>query len=157
MIAHAVERFPLAEVFTIARGSRTEAEVLSVTISRDGHLGRGECVPYARYGETPASVAAQIDALPGDIDRVALQEALPPGAARNAVDCALWDLEAKTQGVRAWDLAGLPIPGPCITAFTLSLAPPDEMEAAARRHAQRPHLKVKQGTEDDMPRREAVR
>src|SRR5690606_10141079 len=103
------ETFPLARAFTISRGSRTEAQVLTVTVSDGTHRGRGECVPYARYGESLDSVEAQIAALP--LDRAALQEA-PPGAARNAVDCALWDLEAKRAGRRVWELAGLPRPRP---------------------------------------------
>ena len=151
------DTFRLAETFTIARGSRTEAHVLTVTAQDGGHRGWGECVPYARYGETLASVTAEIEGLPQGIDRAGLQEALPPGAARNAVDCALWDLEAKRAGCRAWDLAGLPAPGPEITAFTLSLDTPDNMRAAAAKHAHRPLLKIKLGTPDDMPRLEAVR
>jgi L-Ala-D/L-Glu epimerase len=157
MITVTPESFRLAEVFTISRGSRTEAKVLTVRVERDGVTGRGECVPYARYGESLDSVAAQIAGLPEGITRPDLQHALPPGAARNAVDCALWDWEAKRAGRRAWDLAGLPAPGPVITAFTLSLDTPDRMEAAAARHAHRPLLKIKLGTPDDMPRLEAVR
>ncbi|SDY19914.1 N-acetyl-D-Glu racemase DgcA [Citreimonas salinaria] len=149
--------FRLAQAFTISRGSRTEARVLTVSITRDGVTGRGECVPYARYGETLDSVAAQIEGLDAGIDRAALQQALPAGAARNAVDCALWDLEAKAAGRRVWELAGLPAPGPEITAYTLSLDEPDAMEAQARKHGDRPLLKVKLGTPDDMPRLEAVR
>ena len=149
--------FALAQVFTISRGSRTEAQVLTVTVDRDGVRGWGECVPYARYGETLDSVEAQIAALPGGIDRVALQAAMAPGAARNAVDCALWDWEAKRTGRRAWDLAGLRSPGPEITAYTLSLDTPQNMKAAAARNAHRPLLKIKLGTPDDMPRLEAVR
>ncbi|MEM9474382.1 MAG: N-acetyl-D-Glu racemase DgcA [Pseudomonadota bacterium] len=151
------DTFPLAEAFTISRGSRTEAHVLSVLAEDGAHRGWGECVPYARYGETLDSVTAQIEGLPDGIDRATVQEALPPGAARNAVDCALWDLEAKAAGRRAWDLAGLPAPGPEITAFTLSLDTPDNMRAAAARHAHRPLLKIKLGTADDMARLEAVR
>ena len=146
--------FRLAEAFVISRGSRTEAQVLTVTA--EGR-GRGECVPYARYGETLDSVTAQIAALPGGLSRAGLQEALGPGAARNAVDCALWDWEAKQAGKRVWQLAGLPAPGPVVTAFTLSLDTPDRMRAAAAKHASRPLLKVKLGTPDDMPRLEAVR
>ncbi|MGI1662912.1 N-acetyl-D-Glu racemase DgcA [Palleronia sp. KMU-117] len=151
------ERFRLAEVFTISRGSRTEAQVLTVRVTRDGVTGWGECVPYARYGESLESVTEEILGLPEDIDRDALQTALPPGAARNAVDCALWDWEAKRRGRRVWDLAGLPAPGPEITAFTLSLDTPENMRAAAARNAHRPLLKIKLGTADDMPRLEAVR
>lgn len=149
--------FRLAEVFTISRGSRTEAQVLTVRVTREGVVGQGECVPYARYGETLESVTAQIAGLPEGITRADLQEALPAGAARNAVDCALWDLEAKLAGCRVWELAGLPAPKPEVTAFTLSLAAPEEMQAAAARHAHRPLLKIKLGTPDDMPRLEAVR
>ncbi len=114
-------------------------------------------MPYARYGETLESVTAQIEGLSPSIDRSALQEALPAGAARNAVDCALWDLEAKRSGRRVWDLAGLPQPGPEITAYTLSLDTPEAMRAQAARHAHRPLLKIKLGTPDDMARLEAVR
>lgn len=149
--------FRLAQVFTISRGSRTEAKVLTVRVTRNGVTGWGECVPYARYGETLDSVSAEIQALPSDISRLELQEALPAGAARNAVDCALWDLEAKQLGKRVWDLIGMPAPKPEITAYTLSLATPEAMEAQAREHAFRPLLKIKLGTPDDMPRLEAVR
>jgi L-alanine-DL-glutamate epimerase-like enolase superfamily enzyme len=124
---------------------------------RNGFTGWGECVPYARYGESLESVTAAILALPPDIDRVALQSALPPGAARNAVDCALWDLEAKTAGQRAWQLAGLAAPRPVQIAFTLSLDTPEDMRAQAAQNAHRPLLKIKLGTPDDMPRLEAVR
>ena len=149
--------FQLAEAFTISRGTKTAAEVVTVR-AEDGPLhGYGECVPYARYGETRGSVKAQIKGLPDGITRAALQDALPAGAARNAVDCALWDLEARRAGVRVWELAGLPAPGPEITAFTLSLDTPDEMRRAAQRHRHRPILKIKLGTPDDMPRLEAVR
>ncbi|WP_309664544.1 N-acetyl-D-Glu racemase DgcA [Tabrizicola sp.] len=156
MIRTTADTFRLAQAFTISRGSKTEVRALTVRISRDGATGRGECVPYARYGETLDSVRAQIEALPPDISRAALQTALAPGAARNAVDCALWDLAAKQAGQRVWALAGLPPPGPVVTAFTLSLAPPDQMRAAAVANAQRPVLKIKLGTPDDMPRLEAV-
>lgn len=149
--------FPLAQVFTISRGSRTEAKVLSVKIGRGGVEGWGECVPYARYNETAASVSAQIESLPEAFDRQGLYELLPAGAARNAVDCALWDLEAKQSGQRVWQLAGLPAPGPEITAYTLSLDSPENMRAQAAEHAHRPLLKIKLGTPDDMPRLEAVR
>ena len=151
------ERFGLAEVFTISRGSKTEAAVLTVTIEESGAVGRGECVPYARYGETLASVAAEIEALPDRFTRDALQALLPAGAARNAVDCALWDLAAKQVGKRVWELAGLAAPGPEITAYTLSLGTPQEMRAKAAQHSHRPLLKVKLGTPDDIGRLEAVR
>jgi L-Ala-D/L-Glu epimerase len=149
--------FKLTQVFTISRGSRTEAKVLTVRITRGGVTGWGECVPYARYDETLDSVEAEILGLPDTIDRASLYEALPPGAARNAVDCALWDLEAKQAGKRVWELAGLTAPGPEITAYTLSLDTPEAMQAQAAKNAFRPLLKIKLGTPDDMPRLEAVR
>lgn len=157
MLSVTPDTFRLAQVFTIARGSRTEAKVLTVRAFADGVVGLGECVPYARYDETLDSVTAQIDSLPEGIMRQDLQDALPPGAARNAVDCALWDLAAKQSGTPVWQLAGLPAPRPQITAFTLSLDSPENMRAAAAEHAQRPLLKIKLGTPDDMPRLEAVR
>ncbi len=149
--------FRLAEKFTISRGSRTAAEVLTVTLRDGGHAGRGECVPYGRYGETLASVEAAIAGLPEQFDRAALQGLLPAGAARNASDCALCDLAAKQAGCRVWELAGLAPPGPQVTAFTLSLDSPENMRKAAARHAHRPVLKIKLGTPDDMARLEAVR
>ena len=151
------ETFRLAQVFTISRGSRTEARVLTVRALQAGVTGWGECVPYARYGETLDSVTAQIEGLPEGIDRHRLQEVMDPGAARNAVDCALWDLEAKRAGKRAWHLAGLPAPGPMVTAYTLSLDTPEAMRDQAAKHAHRPLLKIKLGTPDDMARLEAVR
>ena len=149
--------FPLAQVFTISRGSRTEAHVLTVEVSNGGVVGYGECVPYARYDETLDSVIAEIEGLPAELDRVSLQGLLPAGAARNAVDCAIWDLEAKQADKRAWDLAGLPAPGPEITAYTLSLDTPEKMEVQAAENAHRPLLKIKLGTPDDMARLESVR
>lgn len=157
MITVTKDRFALAETFTISRGSKTHADVLTVRIDRGGMVGLGECVPYARYGETLDSVAAQIAALPQGIDRIALQTALPAGAARNAVDCALWDLAAKRAGRRVWEMAGLSAPVPVQTAFTLSLGTPEAMQLAAAQNAHRPILKIKLGTPDDMPRLEAVR
>jgi L-alanine-DL-glutamate epimerase-like enolase superfamily enzyme len=147
------DTFQLAEVFTISRGSRTEAQVLTVHIEKDGHIGRGECVPYARYGETLDSVAAQIE---GFATGTALAD-MPAGAARNAVDCALWDLQAKASGQRAWDIADQPTPDPVTSAYTLSLDTPDNMRTSAAKHAHRPLLKIKLGTPDDMARLEAVR
>ncbi|THH36798.1 dipeptide epimerase [Aliishimia ponticola] len=150
--------FQLAQVFTIARGSRTEAQVLTVRLSDGDAQGWGECVPYARYGETLDSVAAQIEGLPEHFDRAALADLLPAGAARNAVDCALWDMEAKRAGKRVWELAGLSAPGPQITAYTLSLAAPEAMRAQAAENAHRPLLKTKLGGgEVDVARIEAVR
>lgn len=157
MISVQAERFPLAEVFTISRGSKTEAAVVTATVMRNGVSGRGEAVPYARYGESLDSVMAQIEGLPEGISRADLQAALPAGAARNAVDCALWDLAAKTAGKRVWEMAGWAAPAPEITCYTLSLDTPERMQAAAARHADRPILKIKLGTSDDMARLEAVR
>ncbi|EAQ06658.1 Mandelate racemase / muconate lactonizing enzyme [Yoonia vestfoldensis SKA53] len=147
--------FRLAQVFTISRGSRTAAEVLTVTMARQGVAGRGECVPYARYGETLDNVTAQIAGFTGGW--ADLPEALPAGAARNALDCAFWDHAAKQAGKRVWDLLGLPAPRPAITAYTLSLDTPEAMQAQAAQNAHRPLLKIKLGTPDDMARLEAVR
>ena len=147
--------FQLAQVFTISRGSRTQAEVLTVTVSDAGVSGVGECVPYARYGETMDSVSDQVMAFSGDWAR--LPDELPAGAARNALDCALWDHAAKTAGKRVWDLLGLPTPLPEITAYTLSLDTPEAMQRQAAENAMRPLLKIKLGTPDDMARLEAVR
>ena len=148
--------FPLVRAFTISRGSRSEAHVLTATVTDGKTAGRGECVPYARYGETLDSVASQIEDV-GSLDRVALQETLPPGAARNAVDCALWDLEAKRSGQRAWELARLPAPEQVVTAYTISLDTPANMRLAASGNSHRALLKIKLGTPEDMPRLEAVR
>ncbi len=154
--------FKLAGAFRISRGARTEARVVEVRLSAGGATGRGECVPYARYGESVESVVAEIEglrgALEGGLDRAGLQSALPAGAARNALDCAFWDLEAKRAGRPAWALAGLPEPGPEITAYTLSLDDPDKMEAAAGANAHRPLLKIKLGGgAEDVARLRAVR
>lgn len=154
-ISVARDVFQLAQVFTISRGSRTQAEVLTVTVEADGVRGVGECVPYARYGETLDSVAAQIAGFSGSWD--CLPQALPAGAARNALDCAFWDHAAKTAGKRVWELLELPTPRPEITAFTLSLDTPEAMQLQAAQNAFRPLLKIKLGTPDDMARLEAVR
>ncbi len=157
MIQAKVEIFPLAQVFRISRGARTQAEVVSVEINRDHFTGRGECVPYARYNETLESVIQQIESLPADIDRETLQSMLPAGAARNAVDCALWDLESKTLNQPVWKLAGMQMPKQALTAFTLSLDEPENMLKQAKNNSNRPLLKIKLGTPNDMPRLEAVR
>lgn len=153
--------FPLAEAFTISRGSRTQARTVTVTLKRAGYGGHGECVPYARYGETVEGVIGVIsslsEALSQGLDRHGLQDALPPGAARNALDCAFWDLEAKIAGRRAFELAGLAEPVPVQTAFTLSLEEPQVMREKAERNAARPLLKIKLGGEGDLERLEAVR
>ncbi|ABD87013.1 N-acetyl-D-Glu racemase DgcA [Rhodopseudomonas palustris] len=156
-----IERWPIAGAFTISRGSKTEAVVVVAEISRGGYVGRGECVPYARYGETPDATLAMIEALAGPLgrgmDRQALQAALPAGAARNALDCALLDLEAKSSGGRVWDLLGRAAPRPCTTAYTISLGTPEAMAAAAAKAAGRPLLKVKLGGTEDGARIAAVR
>ena len=144
-----IERWPLQRAFTISRGSKTEAVVVVAEIERDGNRGRGEAVPYLRYGETPEGVAAAIaatdDALRGGLDRIGLQSAMPHGAARNALDCAFWDLAAKQAGRAAHDVAALPAPKSVVTAYTISLDSPEAMADAAARAASRPLLKVKLG------------
>lgn len=157
MITVTPDTFSLAQTFTISRGSKTHAHVLTVRVSRDGVTGWGECVPYPRYGDTLEKVTAQIESLPANISRADLQTALPAGSARNAVDCALWDHDAKAAGQRVWQLAGLPAPKPVPIAYTLSLNTPEVMRAEAAKHAHRPILKIKLGTPEDMPRLEAVR
>jgi|TARA_Y100000992_G_scaffold282626_1_gene231276 L-alanine-DL-glutamate epimerase-like enolase superfamily enzyme len=157
LIQAKVEIFPLAHVFRISRGARTQAEVVTVTIEKDGVTGRGECVPYARYNETLESVIKQVESLPADIDKETLQDTLPPGAARNAVDCALWDFECKKRDQRIWKIAGIQVPEQKITAYTLSLDEPKNMFKQAEKNSNRPLLKVKLGTPNDMPRLEAVR
>lgn len=155
------ERWPIAGAFRIARGSKTEAHVVVAEVEADGLRGRGEATPYARYGETVEGCLADIRELKGELeaglDREALQRRLPPGAARNAIDCALWDLEAAQAGVPAWRLAGLARLDPLKTCYTLSLDTPEAMATAARAAARRPMLKLKIGGPDDLDRVEAVR
>lgn len=157
------EIWPIAGSFRIARGARTEAVVVVVTLAAGDHKGRGECVPYARYGETPESVCAQIegirDAIEAGLTRADLQALLPAGAARNAVDCALWDLDAKLSSVPVAKELGLGPLRSVTTAYTISLADdPADMEKAARLSAARPLLKVKLGGgEGDQDRIKAVR
>jgi len=154
------ERFPIAGTFTISRGSKTEAEVVTCTISDGGFTGRGECVPYRRYGESVESVVAQIQSvasvIAGGLDRARLLDTMPAGAARNAVDCALWDLESKKAGRRASDIVCPTPPMALETAYTLSLGTPEAMAAQAREHAHRPLLKIKLGSDGDVERMEAV-
>jgi L-Ala-D/L-Glu epimerase len=155
-----IERWPLASAFTISRGSKTEAVVVVAELNDGTHRGRGESVPYARYGETPdgivAAIAAMRPALKDGLDRAALQRSLTAGAARNALDCAYWDVNAKRTGRRAYDLAGLNAPKPVTTAYTISLAGAVEMAAAAEAAAWRPLLKVKLGGGDDDDKRIAA-
>lgn len=156
-----VERFPILGKFVIARGAKTEAVVVVAAIRDAGFRGRGESVPYARYGETVESVLLQIASVRAQIeagaDRHLLQSLLPPGAARNALDCALWDFEAKRSGVAAHVLAGVPPPKPLTTAFTISAGSPAEMAAATAKARERPLLKIKLAGEGDIERLAAVR
>jgi len=161
MLSARIERWPIAGSFTISRGAKTEAVTIVAEVSRGSHIGRGECVPYPRYGETPEATLATLQAiqepLSRGLDRQTLQAAMPPGAARNALDCALLDLEAKACGKRAWDLLGRPAPKACITAYTISLGTPEVMAAATAKAAHRPLLKIKLGGDGDGMRIAAVR
>ena len=156
-----IERWPIAGSFTISRGAKVEAVTVVAEVSRGGLTGRGECVPYPRYGETPeatlAALLAMQDPVSRGLDRKGLQALMPPGAARNALDCALLDLEAKTSGQRVWNLLGRPAPAPCVTAYTISLASPEAMAAATAKAAHRPLLKIKLGGDGDGKRIAAVR
>jgi L-alanine-DL-glutamate epimerase-like enolase superfamily enzyme len=155
------ETWPIAGTFTISRGAKTEAAVVVAELSDGTHRGRGECVPYARYGETVATVTAAIEAMrpqvAAGLDRSGLQQAMKPGAARNALDCALWDLEAKRTDKPAHDLAGMAAPRPVVTAYTISLASPEEMAVATLKATDRELLKVKLGGAGDPERITAVR
>jgi L-alanine-DL-glutamate epimerase-like enolase superfamily enzyme len=155
------ERWPIAGAFTISRGSKTEAEVVVAELSDGALRGRGECVPYPRYNETVAGVIAALEGLAGEVarglDREKLQHVLPAGAARNALDCAFIDLEAKRAGRPAYDWLGLAPPQSRVTAYTISLGTPQAMAAAAAAAAARPLLKVKLGGDGDRDRIAAVR
>lgn len=157
-----IEHWPIAGTFRIARRSATETAVVLVTLEQNGHIGRGECGPNVRYDESADSVAAQLEAARAQVetgvDRQALQSLLPPGAARNALDCALWDLDAKRTGAPVWRLAGLNEPGALTTAYTLSIDTPEKVLDAAEAAAGRPVLKIKlAGDGDDLARLRAVR
>ncbi len=157
-----IEAWPIAGSFTISRGSKTQADVITVTIREGAHVGRGECVPYGRYNETVKDVAASIKtmakALSQGLTRDELHRVMARGAGRNAVDCALWDLEAKMSGIPVWKLASLAEPQPLTTAYSLSLDTPEAMGASARKNTHRPLLKLKLGgTGDDVARVAAVR
>ena len=160
-LAVRAETFALRDPFTISRGSKTEAQVVVAELTAGGVTGRGECLPYPRYGESVAGVVADIEALGPSLaeglDREGLQGALPAGAARNALDCAFWDLEAKQAGCRVWQLMGRPVPAPLETAYTLSLDTAEKMGAAAAAAADRPLLKLKLGGPENLDRIEAVR
>lgn len=154
------EIWPLREPFRISRGSRTEARVVVVTVGDGKHTGRGEGVPLARYNQSITSVSAQIESMQGEknLDRQSLQQLLPAGAARNALDCAFWDLEAKASGKRVWELANITIVPEVETSFTISLDIPEKMGAAAKANANLPVLKLKLGGDNlDLARIEAVR
>ena len=156
------ESWPIAGSFKISRGAKTSADVVVVELADGDAIGRGECVPYTRYGESLEGVVAAVEALRSDLtssgmDRFQLQEALPAGAARNALDCAFWDLEARRQGRRVYELAGLPPPAPVHTAYTLSLDTPEAMGQAAAAQRDRPLLKIKLGGGGDIERAAAIR
>ena len=155
------ESWPIAGAFSISRGAKTEAQVVVAELGDGRHRGRGECVPYARYDETVAGVMAALGAIGNrlafGLDRAALQQAMPAGAARNALDCAFWDLEAKRAAKPAHELAGLAAPQPLTTAYTISLGTPETMAAAARAASARKLLKIKLGGLGDPARIAAVR
>src|SRR5215216_6354884 len=156
-----IESWPIAGAFTISRGAKSEAVVVVAGLEDGAFSGRGECVPYARYQESVDSVAAAIEAMRGPLarglDRDELQQAMPAGAARNALDCAFWDLEAKRAGKPAYELAGLPAPHALTTAYTISLGTPETMAEAARAASSRKLLKIKLGGAGDPERIAAVR
>src|SRR6202048_1516516 len=161
MLAARIERRPIAGSFTISRGAKTEAVTVVAEVSHGGHTGRGECVPYPRYGETPEATLAALQSmqkpLSRGLDRQAMKPPMPPCPARNALDCALLDLEAKTRGQRVWSLLGRPAPSACTTAYTISLESPEAMAAATVKAAHRPLLKIKLGGDRDGRRIAAVR
>lgn len=155
------ESFPIAGTFTISRGSKTEAEVVTCTINANGVIGRGECVPYRRYGETIDGVLEAIrtvaPAIEQGLSRESLLTEMKPGAARNAIDCALFDLEAKTAGTTVAAMLGVTDLAPMVTCYTISLSDPETMAAQVAANAHRPLLKIKLGTENDAERIRAVR
>jgi L-alanine-DL-glutamate epimerase-like enolase superfamily enzyme len=156
-----IERWPVAGAFTISRGAKTHVDVVVAEIADDGLIGHGEGTAIYYHGETAGTVLAQVqsqaDAIAAGLTRDELQTRMPRGAARNALDCALWDLEAKRAGQPVWRLAGLPEPTPLVSAFTISLGAPEVMEAAARAAAHLPLLKLKLAGEGDLERVAAVR
>ena len=155
------ESFLIRGTFTISRGSRTHANVVVVELRQGEYVGRGECVPYARYDESIESVLAELAPLAVKIEngltRQQMQSLLPAGAARNALDCAYWDLECKKSGQRIWEYLSIAKPKPLVTAFTLSLDTPEKMKQAAIENAHRPLLKLKLAGEGDIERVTAVR
>ncbi|HEX8062951.1 MAG TPA: dipeptide epimerase, partial [Allosphingosinicella sp.] len=155
------DRFALSRPFRIARGVKAAADVITVTVEEAGTIGRGEGVPYPRYGESVEASLAAIEkaraAIEGGAGRHALQTLLPPGAARNALDCALWDLEARQSGIDVARLAGLQPPGRLISALTVGIDTPEAMARVAARHSEAPLLKVKVDATDPAARIRAVR
>jgi len=153
VLTASIERFPTAGSWTISRGTVTEVEVVTAEARLGGKTGRGECRPYARYDEFAEGVVVDIEAVAPQLgdnpEAVDLSRLMAPGAARNAVDCALWDLRAKLSAKRVWQLAGLARPGPLLTAYSLSLETPEKMRAKAAENAHRPLLKVKLGGPED--------
>jgi L-alanine-DL-glutamate epimerase-like enolase superfamily enzyme len=155
------ERWPIAGAFTISRGSKTEADVVVVTLEKDGARGWGECVPYRHYGESVEGVLAALESRRAEIERGVAHDDIPrllePKAAQNAMDCALWDLDAKLAGRPVWQLLALAEPKPLVTAFTISVGPVEQMQEAAARAAERPLLKIKLGGKDDVASLRAIR
>jgi L-alanine-DL-glutamate epimerase-like enolase superfamily enzyme len=155
------ESWPIAGTFTISRGSKTAADVVVVTLEEDGVRGRGECVPYSRYHETVDGVVEALEKarkqIEADADRNGIAAFLSPKAARNALDCALWDLEAKKAGKPVWRLAGLSQPKELVTAYTISLDTAEAMTGAVAKAASRPLLKLKLGRDGDTERLKAIR
>ena len=156
-----IEHWPIRGSFTISRGAKTEAITVIAELQRGGHIGRGECVPYARYGETPEhtrdAMLAMAPQLEAGLTRHALQTAMPAGAARNALDCAMLDLEAKATGRRVWELLDRCPPRACITAYTISLGSVDAMAEATAKVRHHQLLKIKLGGDGDIARIRAVR
>jgi L-alanine-DL-glutamate epimerase-like enolase superfamily enzyme len=155
------ERWPIAGAFTISRGSKTEADVVVVALEKDGARGWGECVPYRHYGESVEGVIAALESARAEIERGVghddIARLVEPKAARNALDCALWDLEAKLAGKPIWQLLELAEPKPLVTAFTISVGPVEKMREDAARAAERPLLKIKLGGKDDAASLRAIR
>jgi L-alanine-DL-glutamate epimerase-like enolase superfamily enzyme len=155
------QQYPIAGSFSISRGTKTTADVVVAELHQDGYSGHGECVPYARYNETidrvEATLQRLVDPVAAGLDRVELQNRLAPGAARNALDCAFWDLEAKRTGTSVYQLLELPPLQPLTTAYTLSLDTPEKMGAAAKKNAHRPLLKIKLAGQADLERVTAIR
>lgn len=161
VLSASIEGFPVAGQWSISRGSVDKVELVCVELEEDGFIGRGECRPYARYDETPVSVHETLLGLQDKVRHVHepedVQPLLPAGAARNALDCAYWDLKAKQSGQPVWRMAGLPEPRPLLTAVSISLDTPDRMQAMAAAHADKPLLKIKLGRDGDLDRIRAVR